>query len=132
MPRDPVYLNESDVKRRVKKYLDRHHWFWWMTPANGFGTTGVSDFTALRGGVFLAIETKFGTNKLTAMQRAYLHSVRAEDGFAFVVTEQTIEALRVWLEAFDRAVLAASTKTQPAPEDGAAMLDAIAAMTKDL
>lgn len=128
----PVYLNERDVKRRVKKYLDTHKWFWWMTPANGFGTTGVSDFTALRGGVFLAIETKFGTNKLTAMQRAYLNSVRSEDGFAFVVNEQTVETLRAWMEAFDRSIALAAERNKPSNEDGALMLNAIADMTKDL
>lgn len=127
-PKPPTYTNEKDVKREVKKILDKHGWFWWMPPANGFGKTGIADINALRGGVFLAIETKFGSNKPTPMQTAFLESVRAESGMAFVVNEKTVEILRTWMNAFDRARDAAAVKQEPTPEDGAAMLDAMRAM----
>ena len=57
--RERVCHSESDVKKYVKKILDDHGWKWWMPPANGFGQAGISDFNALRSGVFLAVETKF-------------------------------------------------------------------------
>lgn len=124
--------NEKDVKKEVKKLLDKHGWFWWMPPANGFGKVGVADFNALRGGVFLAIETKFGTNKPTVHQVAFLSSVIAEDGFGFVVNEKRLDWLANWMDAFDRSAKGVSEGKQPTPEDGAIMLDAIREMTHEL
>ena len=60
-----TFLTEKDVKAEVKKLLNAHDWFWWMPPANGFGKAGISDFNALKKGVFLAVETKFGSKKPT-------------------------------------------------------------------
>lgn len=126
------YQKEADVKAEVKKILNAHGWYWWMPPANGFGKSNV-DFNALRGGVFLAIETKFGKNKSTPLQLAFLSSIAAESGFGFVVRETTIDAFRTWMEAFDRsAARMMEAGGQVASEDGAAMLNAIAALTTEL
>lgn len=95
--------NEKDVKRAIKKLLDKHGWFWWMPPANGYGTTGVSDFNALKNGVFLAVEAKFGTNKPSPRQKAYAESIAAQQGFAFCVNDKNLEWLDRWLECFDNA-----------------------------
>lgn len=124
--------NEKDVKKEVKKILDKHKWFWWMPPANGFGKVGVSDFNAIRGGVFMAIETKFGKNQPTVHQRAFLSSVAAEDGFGFLVNEKNLDWLRAFMEAFDRSADNASKKVEPTPEDGAMMLNAIRELTNGL
>jgi hypothetical protein len=128
MAKVKVYTKEADVKAAVKQLLTNHNWFWWMPPANGFGRSGIADFNALRGGVFLAVETKFGTNKPTAMQVAFLDSVRSEAGMAFVVSDRTIEHFAAWLEAFDRAVQAQAEERDVDPADGAAMLDTMRAM----
>lgn len=127
-----TYMTEKDVKASVKKLLDKHKYFWWMPPANGFGKVGVSDFNALRAGVFLAIETKFGGNKPTVQQLAYLRSVLAEDGMAFVVDEKRIDLFAGWLAAFDRAAECTANKKPVADEDGAYMLDAIRELTREL
>lgn len=121
--------NEKDVKREVKKLLDKHGYFWWMPPANGYGKVGISDINAIKAGVFIAIETKFGTKQPTPMQTAFLNSIRAQDAFGFVVSDRTLGWLAVWLEAFDRAVAAQGRGEEVAPEDGAVMLDAIRALT---
>ena len=123
------YENEGDVKREVKKILNAHDWFWWMPPANGFGKSNV-DFNALRGGVFMAVETKYDKRKCTPLQLAYLSSITKEDGFGFVVTEKNIEHFRTWMQAFDRAAQAMMAGTKVADEDGAAMLEAIRIMTE--
>jgi hypothetical protein len=128
MAKEITYTNEGDVKKQIKKLLNQHGWFWWMPPANGFGRTGIADFNALRGGVFLAIEAKFGSNKPTAMQVGFLESVASEDGMAFVVNEKNLDALAVWLERFDQAVKAQSEGRDVEQSDGAAMVDAMAAM----
>lgn len=126
-----TFTKEKDVKATVKALLTKHNYFWWMPPANGFGKVGVSDFNALRAGVFIAVETKFGGNGLTHHQKAYLQSVTAEGGFGFVVNEKRIETFTKWLEAFDRAAEAAAAKKPVDPSDGALMLDCIREMTDD-
>lgn len=130
MPRN--YTSEKDVKKTVKELLNRNGWFWWMPPANGFGKVGVSDFNALKSGVFLAVETKFGGNKPTVQQKAYLQSIHAAGGIAFVVDEKTIGLFDVWLDTFDRAAKTVAARKSVPDEDGAAMLDAVNVMTKDM
>jgi hypothetical protein len=97
MARVKTYRNENDVKAQVKKLLDQHGWLHWAVPMNGFGSSGISDRNALKDGVFLAIECKFGSNKPTALQYAYLQNVIHQGGYAFVVHEKNIDALGVWL-----------------------------------
>jgi hypothetical protein len=131
-------INEKGVKHRVKKRLDKYDWFWWMPPANGFGKAGISDFNALKNGVFVAIETKFGANKPTAMQVAFCHSIQSQKGFAFVVNEKNIEWFERWLECFDNAVQGVldAKGGDPAkavsPDDGADLLNAIKVLTEML
>jgi hypothetical protein len=123
------YENEGDVKKEVKKILNQHEWFWWMPPANGFGKSNV-DFNAIRGGVFMAIETKYDKRKCTPLQLAYLSSIQKEDGFGFVVTEKNIEHFRTWMQVFDRSAKAMMAQQTIPPEDGAAMLEAIRILTE--
>lgn len=121
---------EADVKAEVKKLLKKHNWFWWMPPMNGYGQSGVADFNALRAGVFLAIETKFGNNRPTPLQKGYLQSITAEGGFGFVVNDKNLEWFAGWLERFDTAAQAVERGEKPSNDDGAYMLNAIAAMTE--
>jgi hypothetical protein len=127
-----TYTKESDVKAEIKKLLNKHKWYWWMPPANGFGKAGVSDFNALRDGVFIVIEAKFGGNKPTALQVAYMNSIMAAGGIAFVVDEKRIEQFAGWLEAFDRSAQATAAKQKVSDEDGALMLNALRDMTCEL
>jgi len=121
--------NEKDVKKLVKAFFDAHDWFWWMPPANMYGRSGISDFHAVKAGVFMVVETKFGKNPPTAMQIAFLNSVRSQESFAFVVNELNVDYLKAFLEAFDRATTAQLLKQAVAPEDGAMMLNAIKELT---
>ena len=86
--------NEKDVKAKVKKLLDQYKWFWFMPPANAYGRSGIADILALKAGVFLAIETKFGSNKPTALQIGFLNSITAESGYGFVVNDQNLHLIR--------------------------------------
>lgn len=129
-PKEKVYRNEAAVKKEVKRLLDKHEWFWWCPPANGFGRTGISDFNTIKNGVFLAIETKFGANQPSVMQQGFLRSIAAEDGLAFVVCEKRVAWLASWLEAFDVATALAG-EGKIAPQDvGADMLNAVAELIK--
>ena len=85
--------NEAGVKREVKKLLDKHGWYHWMPPSNAYGRSGISDFNAVKGGRFLAIETKFGSNKPTPMQVRFMDAITAHGGTAITVTEKTLATL---------------------------------------
>lgn len=123
------FSTEKDVKRTVKRLLIKYGWLHWMPAANGMGRTGVSDFCALKAGVFIGIETKFGSNKPTKNQIKYLNDVIAQGGFGFIVNKHLTEALEVWLYNFDKSVEYVSRKEVPPDEAGAAMIDALHAMT---
>lgn len=120
-----VAKKEKDVKHKVKAILTKHGWFYWMTPANGFGRSGIADICAIKAGVFMVVETKFGNNPVSAMQRGFLNSVHAEQCFAFVVDDKNIVWFEAFMNAFDTAALAVTNKTMPNQENGAMMLNAI-------
>lgn len=121
---------EKDVKAQAKKLLDKHGYFWFMPPANAYGKAGIADILAIKAGVFVAIETKFGSNKPTVLQAAFLNSIRQEKGFGFVVTDKNLDWFAKWLQAFDNAAFAVGSQKQVEAQDGADMLDAIAALTE--
>lgn len=127
-----TYMKEADVKAEVKKLLTKHKWFWWAPSANGFGRQGVADFLALRDGVFMAVETKFGKNKPSALQKAFLESVAAENGFGFVVSEATIAVFASFLKMFDTAAQTVGDGRKVQFNDSAEMLDAIAVLTEPI
>jgi hypothetical protein len=120
--------NEKDVKAKVKKLLDKHKWFWFMPPANAYGRSGISDFIALKDGVLLAIETKFGSNKPTAMQKAFLETINSESAFGFVVNDQNIDWLEAFLEDFGSQAKEVGTNRRMSNEAGARLVDALRAL----
>lgn len=129
--------DEKGVKAKVKQLLNHHGWFHWMPGANGYGTTGVSDHLAIKDGVFLAVECKFGYNKPKPLQKAFAAQIMANDGFAFCVNERNIDHLAYWLESFAlsqdlvRQAMAEGRSPDDAvpAEHGARMLNAISALT---
>jgi len=123
-----TFETEKDVKAEVKKLLTKHGWFWWMPPGNGFGKGGVADFNALHHGVFLAIETKFGSKRPTPAQIGYLESIHAENGFGFVVNEKLLGDLDVWLTLFERATWNVQNEIPVTGEDQRDLMNAAAAM----
>lgn len=94
--------NEGHVKREVKKILTAHGWKYWMPAANAFGVQGQSDFLAIRNGVFLAIETKFGDNKPTVNQKKFLASIRRNGGVALEVNDRNLNVLARVMEILDQ------------------------------
>ena len=127
-----IYKGEAAVKKEVKKLLNKHKWFWWMTPANGYGSSGISDFCAMRAGAFMAIETKFETNMPTALQVGYLNSVAAERGMAFVVDDKNLEWFKRWLELFDLMAERIAQKQTLSQEEGAELFNATKALTEKI
>jgi hypothetical protein len=120
--------DEKGVKENVKRLLNHFGYFWWMPPANGFGKVGVSDFHAIKAGVFIAIETKFGSNKPTVHQRAFLESIQSMDGFGFVVNDKTVEHLYWFLKDFNSEADRVAADQMISNEGGARMVDAMRAL----
>lgn len=94
-------VNEAGVKREVKKLLTKYEWYYWMPPSNAFGRAGIADFNAVRDGRFLAIETKYGSNKPTPLQQRFLNEIEAHGGLAMVVTERNLDELKGLLKVLD-------------------------------
>lgn len=130
MAKEKIYRNENDVKKEIKQLLDNHHWFHWAAAASPFGATGISDRLAFRDGVLLCVEAKFGKNKPTAMQKAFLESIAAESGFGFVVNEKNLPALALFLVLFDLSCSAVANGEKVADEDGATMLQCLHDLTE--
>lgn len=127
--RKPKTGNEQkSVKPKVRKLLTQHGWFWWATPATMYSQSGIADLCAIKSGMFMAVETKFGRRDPTPLQVAYLNSVRAEDHFAFIVRDTTIAAFARFLTALDKSIEFASRREIAPAEIGGAMLDAIKEM----
>lgn len=121
--------NERDVKAKVKALLNFHGWFTWMPPANGYGTSGVHDHNAIKNGVFLTIESKYGSNKPTPLQCSFAAQIFANSGFSFCVNERNIDWLAYWLDSFEIATQAQLTGQEVPPEHGSRMLNAIEMLT---
>jgi len=130
-----IYKSEKDVKAQIKKLLIDRNWFVWMPPANGFGKIGISDIHALCNGVFMAIEAKFGGNKPSPHQRAFLESVAACTAFGVVVDEKTIGVFETFLDLLDKShesvltSMKAGEGEKMSDVEGAALLDALAILT---
>jgi hypothetical protein len=132
MPNDVKFKpmrDEKGVKENIKRLLDHHGWFWWMPPANGYGKVGISDFHALKNGVFLAIEAKFGSNKPTVPQRAFLESIQTCDAFGFVVNDKSLEWLQTFLEDFQAQTDEVASTQRMSNDAGARLVDALRALT---
>lgn len=120
---------EKGVKALVKELLNAHGWFVWMPAANGYGTLGVSDFAAIKDGVFLVVETKFKYGKPTTLQCGFAAQIIANDGYAFCVTERNIDHFAWWLESFEIAKQCQMQGREVPAEHGSRLLNAISVLT---
>ena len=124
--------NEKGVKELIKRLLNYHGYFTWMPGANGYGAQGISDHLAIKNGVFLAIEAKFGLNRPKPLQRSFAAQIIANDAYAFCVNERNIDHLAMWLESFEHSTLFVMQGGDPEqidPAHGARMLNAVSALT---
>lgn len=91
------YTNENAVKQHVRELLTKYGWLNWPNAAGPFSVGGIEDRGALRNGMYLAVECKFGTGKLTVLQEARGRSILAAGGFWWVVNEKNIGDFEAWL-----------------------------------
>lgn len=122
--------DEKGVKQKIKALLNFHGWYTWMPGANGYGQQGISDHLAIKNGVFLAVEAKFGYNKPKPLQKAFAAHILANDAYAFCVNEKNIDHLAMWLESFEIATQAQMVGQEVPQEHGARLLNAIQVLTE--
>lgn len=120
---------QKSVKPQVRDLLDKYEWFWWGHTASVFGKSGIADTMAFKTGIFMVVESKYDKSKPNARQVGFLNSVRAEQGFAFVVNENTLDQFEVFLQNFAMAVALVQKGEQPPVEVGGPLLEAIRIMT---
>lgn len=82
--------SERDVKRVVRRVLDKAGIFNFMPPANGYGKVGISDILCVGNGKPIAIETKFGYNKPTPNQMKFGFEWTRAGGLFVIVNERNI------------------------------------------
>ena len=121
--------DEKGVKAKIKALLNFHGWFTWMPGANGYGQQGIHDHLAIKNGVFLTVEAKFGYNKPKPLQSSFAAQIIANDGFSFCVNEKNIDHFAMWLESFEISTRYSSQNLEVPAEHGARMLNAISALT---
>jgi hypothetical protein len=120
---------QKTVKPEVRRILTQYDYFWWQGGASVYGKSGISDTLAVHNSVFIAIEAKYGDNKPTALQVAFLNSIRAEGHFAFVVNEKNIEDFRQFIDDLDTSTKMVQRGEKVSPDLGSRMLNSIASLT---
>ena len=86
---------EGAVKTAIKRLLVAEGVYYFMPVSNGMGRHGIPDIICCVNGLFLAIETKAGKGKVTALQEREMEHIRNAGGYAAVVREDGIDALRL-------------------------------------
>lgn len=73
-----------------------------MPSASQYGTSGIPDFICCKFGRILTIETKFGYNKPTDLQKARMDEIRAAGGIAIWINETKLPKLEILLAMLDQ------------------------------
>lgn len=91
---------EAKVKKQVKEILNKYKPDLWycMPAARVYGRAGTPDFLVCYKGQFIAIETKAGDNKPTALQELAFEQIRKADGFVLVINVSNVSDLILALE----------------------------------
>lgn len=89
---------EADVKKEVKRILNKLGIWYFMPVPTGYGVQGIPDFICCAEGVFIAIETKYGRGKPTKWQEIRLNEIDDAGGFAWVIDETNVGDLEARLK----------------------------------
>lgn len=81
---------EADVKREIKKVLNRYRLHWWMPGASQFGTSGTHDFCIIQCGLLWTVEAKFGYNPPSENQVTFAQNVQRNGGLSLCIKEDNI------------------------------------------
>jgi hypothetical protein len=93
---------EAKVKKKVTTILKELGAYYFYPVTGGYGRSGVPDIVCCLAGNFIGIECKAGDNKATALQLKNLEEIQAAGGSAFIVNEDSIDALERVLKVMAR------------------------------
>jgi len=93
-------MNERYIKKKIMDYLKtlEDGYFFPYYPAV-YGHSGVSDILGLYRGIFVAIEVKYGKNKVTKLQENFLMQVAQRGGLAIIA--YSLEDVKKFFNALD-------------------------------
>ena len=103
------HSKEEHVKEDVKEIFKRFGAWYFMPIGGAFTAVGIPDFIGCFHGRFIAVETKFGRNKLSAWQERVLGLIKDAGGLALVINETNIHTLIDELSGIRDDVNAANT-----------------------
>jgi hypothetical protein len=93
--------NEGDVKKIVKNVLNDSEYCWWFMPAaNGFGRSGIPDFSGCVNGSMFAVETKFGKGTTTAHQEREIAALIRSGAKVWIVRETSVDVWEMEFKAW--------------------------------
>jgi len=92
---------EAKVKARVVKLLKEHSIYYFFPATHGYGRSGVPDIICCFNSLFMGIECKAGKNKPTALQEKELSKIRSAGGHTFVINEDNVHELALYLQGDD-------------------------------
>jgi Holliday junction resolvase len=80
-------MAEKDITNAILRYLKSvPRCFVWKTHGGMYGTAGIPDIIACIDGMFVALEVKTPSGKLTKLQEITIRRIRDAKGKAFKVT----------------------------------------------
>ena len=94
---------EGKVKEKVKAVLKRRGVWYCMPRGQTYGRAGIPDFICCHMGRFIAVETKAGRGRPTALQLRELREIfRDHQGIALIVREDNLDELENALDFAER------------------------------
>ena len=89
---------EGKVKKKVAELLKKYDAYYFFPAMGAFGRAGIPDIVGCYGGRFFAVECKAGKGKTTAIQEAEIKKIQSAKGYAFVINEDNIDLLQIYLK----------------------------------
>lgn len=89
---------EKKVKDKVTRLLKANGVYYFFPATFGMGRSGVPDIVCCVSGKFVGIECKAGDNTPTALQARELSAIMQAGGAAFVINEDNIDTLALWIK----------------------------------
>lgn len=91
---------EGKVKKKVAELLKQYGAYYFFPAMGAFGRAGIPDIVGCYRGHFFAVECKAGKGKTTAIQEAEIKKIQSAKGYAFVINEDNMDLLEIYLKEY--------------------------------
>lgn len=91
---------EGKVKKKVAELLKKYDAYYFFPAMGAFGRAGIPDIVGCYRGRFFAVECKAGKGKTTAIQEAEIKKIQSAKGYAFVINEDNMDLLEIYLKEY--------------------------------